>query len=288
MRRKMEIQAPAKINLSLQVVGKRADGYHDLRTLMCCVGLYDTLELSLGGGRNLIVCSQAGVPCDQSNLALKAGLRFNQILANQTHIDPPSICVHLTKRIPVGAGMGGGSSDAAAVLNALNHHHGYPLSRSRLLALALELGADVPFFIDGRPALARGVGERLEPCPSLPSWKVVVVYPGFGISTAEVFKNLKLGLTRCEKPLTYLPFKYGKFDIERHLFNDLEQVVANQFPIIQEIKKGLLNQGAKGASMTGSGSAVFGLFADAATAERAAAVLARRDQWRVYATELLA
>ncbi len=283
----MKIQAPAKINLFLQVVGKRADGYHDLRTLVCCLGIYDTLVLRVGGRQNEMICSHADVPADESNLALQAVLRFNQILADETDIPPQYLSIHLTKRIPVGAGMGGGSSDAAAVLNALNHYHGNSLSRAKLYTLALELGADVPFFIDGKPSLATGVGERLEPYPHLPRYKVVVVYPGFGISTAEVFKNLNLGLTKCEKQLRYFPFKHGKFDIDRHLCNDLEWVAADRFPIIYEIKKGLLNRGALGALMTGSGSAVFGLFDDTKGANRAATAMAQHTGWQAYATELL-
>ena len=283
---RMDIIAPAKINLFLHVVGKRADGYHELRTLMCCIGLHDSLVLQVGTAQNRLTSNNPDIPSDNRNLALKAVLAFNRKLAEQTARHAHNVSIELFKRIPVGAGLGGGSSDAAAVLNALNAHYGQPLDRPALYALALSLGADVPFFIDRRPAIATGVGERLEPYSHLPSWSVVVVYPDFGISTAEVFAGLTLGLTKCEKQLRYFPFKYGKFDIGRHLCNDLENVAARRFPVINTIKKELLQQGAMGALMTGSGSAVFGLFADPEAARRAGVSLSDHADWKVFVTAL--
>ncbi len=282
----MQTSARAKINLFLQVLGRRDDGYHELRTLMCCIGLHDTLTLRLGVPANRIVCSNPAIPQDETNLALKAALVYNRALAEQTAVIPQKVSIELVKRIPAGAGLGGGSSDAAAVLRALNRYYHNPLSQKKLLALALSLGADVPFFIEGRPAIATGIGEHLEPYCGLPCWGVVVVYPGFGLSTAEVFKNHNLRLTKCEKQLRYFPFKYGKFDIVRHLCNDLETVAAHRFPVIETIKKELLNQGAMGSLMTGSGSAVFGLFSDPEAAHRAGDALADKTDWQIYATEL--
>jgi 4-diphosphocytidyl-2-C-methyl-D-erythritol kinase len=282
----MKISAPAKINLFLQVLGRRDDGYHELRTLMCCVGLHDTLILRMGTTHNTLTCSDPRIPCDENNLALKAVLLFNRALAAETSIAPLNVSIELIKRIPSGAGLGGGSSDAAAVLNHLNRHYHHPLSDSKLHTLALRLGADVPFFIHGRPAIATGIGEHLEPYAGLPPLGVLLVFPGFGVSTAEVFKNLNLGLTKCEKQLRYFPFKYGKFDIVRHLCNDLETVAVHRFPIIETIKKELLNQGAMGSLMTGSGSAVFGLFSDLQAARRAGDALMGNADWQVFATEL--
>jgi 4-diphosphocytidyl-2-C-methyl-D-erythritol kinase len=282
----MKVSAPAKINLFLQVTGRRDDGYHELRTLMCCVGLHDTLVFRMGTPGNSLTCSAPGIPCDGSNLALKAVLLFNRTLAADTAIAPLNVSIELIKRIPAGAGLGGGSSDAAAVLKHLNRYYNHPLSDEKLHALALSLGADVPFFIHGRPAIATGIGELLEPYDGLSPWGVVVVFPGFGISTAEVFKNLNLGLTKCEKQLRYFPFKYGKFDIAGQLCNDLETVAAHRFPIIETIKKELLNQGAMGSLMTGSGSAVFGLFSDFQAARRAGDALAGNADWQIFATEL--
>lgn len=283
----MEIQAPAKINLFLRVVGRRSDGYHELETLMCCIGLYDTLLLQMGSDQNILTCSNPDLPCDETNLAFKAVLSFNEALKADTEIAPLNLSIHLTKRIPAGAGLGGGSSDAAAVLKGLNHYYESPFSRERLMEMALNIGADVPFFVDGKPAIATGVGEVLSPYCRLRPWGVIVVYPGFGLSTAEVFKNLNLGLTKCEKQLRYLLFKQGRHNMIRHLFNDLESVAVHQYPVIGRIKKELLNQGATGALMTGSGSAVFGLFTNIQTARRAANAMKKPAPWQVYVTQLV-
>jgi 4-diphosphocytidyl-2-C-methyl-D-erythritol kinase len=283
----MEIQAPAKINLFLRVVGRRSDGYHDLQTLMCCIGLYDTLQIDVGADQNALLCSHPDLPCDETNLALRAAMAFNGALSAQRQILPENVSIHLTKRIPTGAGLGGGSSDAAAVLKSLNGHYGHPFSRDRLLDMALDLGADVPFFIDGTPAIATGVGEVLTPYSQLPSWWIVVVFPGFGISTSEVFKNFNLALTKCKKQLRYFPFSQGKVDMARYLWNDLETVAIQQFPILGDIKKELLNQGAIGALMTGSGSAVFGLFADRQGAQMASDGMVKSARWQVFTTRLL-
>lgn len=283
----MEIHAPAKINLFLHVVGCRSDGYHELQTLMCCVGLHDTMSLHMGGDQCSIICSHPDMPCDETNLALKAALVFNEALKAEAELEPSNLTIQLTKRIPAGAGLGGGSSDAAAVLNRLNRHYALPFSRRRLMAMALNIGADVPFFIDGRPAIATGVGEVLSPCTGLSPWGVVIVYPGFEISTAQVFKNLNLGLTNHKKQLSYSPFKQGKFDAALHLSNDLESVAAHDFPVIKDIKKELLNQGSIGSLMTGSGSAVFGLFPDMPSARKAANTMRKSAQWQVYVTQLV-
>jgi 4-diphosphocytidyl-2-C-methyl-D-erythritol kinase len=282
----MEIRAPAKINLFLEVLHRRGDGYHELRTLMCCIGLYDTLEVSLGGRVDRIRCDHPDVPDDESNLAMKAAQLFNRALSGQTGIEPKHVTIELTKRIPAGAGLGGGSSDAAAVLNVLNDAYAQPFNRSQLLKLALALGADVPFFIFRQPALAGGIGEQLERFDGLSPWGVVVVYPGFGISTAQVFENLNLGLTNYKKKNRYFLFDQGRFDPSRHLVNDLEAVAIKRFPLLGKIKKDLLNQGAIGSLMTGSGSAVFGLFADDSAAQEAAARMRGHSGWKIFATGL--
>jgi len=283
----LELLAPAKINLFLHVIGRRPDGYHELRSLMCCIDLYDRLLLQFGTSHNEIVCMHADVPEDETNLAIKAVVLFNQALRTETLHRPVNVSVVLTKGIPVGAGLGGGSSDAAAVLKGLNQHHGFPFGDVRMQALALELGADVPFFIQGRPALAAGIGEQLTPCTGLAAMDVVVVYPGFGFSTARVFNNLNLALTKSKKKLRYFPFNKGTFSATHHLRNDLEAGVGDQFPVIENIKVALLEQGALGSLMTGSGSAVFGLFADRVGALKAKAALDRHGDWQVFATRLL-
>jgi 4-diphosphocytidyl-2-C-methyl-D-erythritol kinase len=283
----IELLAPAKINLFLYVLGRRIDGYHELFSLMCCISLYDRLVLKAGEPQNEIICSHPGLPCDASNLALKALLAFNQSLRRDTEIIPRMISIRLTKHIPVGAGLGGGSSDAAAVLNGLNRFYGRPFGRDRLLEMALGLGADVPFFIDQRPALAEGIGERLTPYHRLPPLWTVLVYPGFALSTAQVFKNLNLALTKSKKKLRNFPFNNGNFSAPHHLHNDLEAGVGDRFPVIQQIKQELLALGAIGSLMTGSGSGVYGLFAEEAVAQEAKAALGELPERQVFAARLL-
>ncbi|RJQ76227.1 MAG: 4-(cytidine 5'-diphospho)-2-C-methyl-D-erythritol kinase [Desulfobacteraceae bacterium] len=283
---RIELLAPAKINLFLHVLGRRDDGYHELCSLMCGVSLYDHLVLK-PGTRNEMVCSHPGLPCDSSNLAFKALLAFNRDLRAAAAVTPRPISIHLTKHIPIGAGLGGGSSDAAAVLKGLNRFYGGPFDHDRLHALAVRLGADVPFFIDQRPALAEGIGERLTPYSGLPALWTVLVYPGFGLSTAAVFKNLNLALTKSKKKLRKLPFKNGNFSAPQHLRNDLEAGVGERLPVIQKIKEELVALGAIGSLMTGSGSVVYGLFPDAAGANKAKEALDGASERQVFVARLL-
>jgi 4-diphosphocytidyl-2-C-methyl-D-erythritol kinase len=279
--------APAKINLFLHVVGRRADGYHDLYSLMCCVSLYDRLVLTPEAPHDRIECDRLDLPCDETNLAFKALRVYNEALVRHTAVSPAQFHIHLFKKIPMGAGLGGGSSDAAAVLKALNAYYGHPLSRVQLHTLALHLGADVPFFIDGTPAIAEGVGERLTPCPNLPPLWAVLIYPDFCLSTAKIFKNLKLGLTKFKKKLRYFPFKNVFFSVPHHLHNDLEAAVGDCFPVIEALKQELMCQGAIGALMTGSGSTVYGLFANVEAAEKAQIALGQSNGRQVFVGRLL-
>ena len=283
----MELKAPAKVNLFLKVVGRRSDGYHELYSLMSCVGIYDQIVLTFGAGTTGIECSAGDLPCDRTNIALAAALNFQQALEQSGRGKPESVFIHLNKTIPIGAGMGGGSSNAASVLKGLNTHHGHPFQQHELMALALELGADVPFFIDARPAIAQGIGEKLTPYHGLPATDMVIVYPGVGISTAEVFQNLNLRLTKRQKENRNFPFENGDFNVPEHLSNDLEPVACRFYPIIGDIKSALLNAGAKGAMMTGSGSAVFGLFDSTTIARQAGRILQKNEQFQVFVTRLL-
>jgi 4-diphosphocytidyl-2-C-methyl-D-erythritol kinase len=193
----------------------------------------------------------------------------------------------LIKHIPVGAGLGGGSSDAAAILACLNRCYNNPFARHRLLRMAADLGADVPFFIDAKPAFVQGFGDRLSPYHGLNPMGIVLVYPGFGISTRWAFANFTLRLTKCEKKIRNFPFKNGAFCVARHLSNDLESVVLKQYPVIARIKDQLLQLGAMGALMSGSGSSVFGLFADKAAAQKAVVNFETRNSWQVFAAEII-
>ena len=190
----MNILSPAKINLFLQVTGKRPDGYHALFSLMCCVNLFDKISLQFDADKIEIDSSHPQMPRDDANLAYKAADLFFK-----TSKITAGVKVSIQKNIPVAAGLGGGSSNAASVLLGLNDHYGQPLSRHQLITLGLKLGADVPFLLHQKPALASGVGEKLEAYTAWLPDIVVIVYPGFAVSTAAVFQNLNLRLTNCKK-----------------------------------------------------------------------------------------
>ena len=278
----MKILSPAKINLFLQVTGKRPDGYHELFSLMCGVSLFDTITLQFGGKKIALESSHPQIPLDETNLACRAAALFFKNMGSNDGVK-----IILDKSIPVAAGLGGGSSNAASVLKGLNHHYGHPFSREQLMSMGLGLGADVPFFLFEKPALVTGIGEQLEAYPEVLPYHVILVNPGFKVSTAEVFQNLNLRLTKCKKKITKTSLMKTGYDISRHLANDLEAVTVSKFPQLDAIKVLLLEQGAMGALMSGSGPTVFGLFSDAKTAGRAMPAVARNSRWKVYCAAII-
>ncbi len=276
----MKILSPAKVNLFLHVLGKRPDGYHDIATLLCCVGIYDTLHVNLGNGSSSLTCTDPEIPCDEKNHALKASILFLKKLKKNIGIK-----IHIEKNIPSGAGLGGGSSNAASVLSALNSCFGNPFSMEEMISMGLEIGADVPFFLFKKPAFATGIGDKLEEYPLKLPYKVLIVYPGFGVSTADVYKKLNLRLTNCKKKLKSLSLK-REFDAQL-LHNDLEHVTASMYPEIYKVKKAISKQGAAGVLMSGSGSSVFGLFPNIDKATKAGKALSPNKGWRVFVADLL-
>ena len=278
----MKIFSPAKINLFLQVLGKRPDGYHDLMSLMCCIGLYDTVSLTFGVKKIAVSCHHPGVPEDDKNLAFGAAHLFLKTLKKNEGVK-----IIIQKRIPVAAGLGGGSSNAAAVFLGLNRYYGYPFSTEELMSMGLSIGADVPFFIFQKPAIASGIGEKLEAYQNLKNLKILLVFPDFSVSTADVYKKLNLGLTKCKKKLKSFLLNEQRFDPRCHLCNDLEAVTASKYPVINTIKEALLNHGALGALMTGSGPTIFGLFSDSNAASRASQALFRIHKWETHLADMI-
>ncbi|MFP3999635.1 MAG: 4-(cytidine 5'-diphospho)-2-C-methyl-D-erythritol kinase [Desulfobacterales bacterium] len=284
----MQIKSPAKINLYLNVTGIRSDGYHELISLMCCIGLHDTVRFSFdcpGAAEELkVACDHPAVPLGSGNLAFGAAAAFFE----ETGISPGKLAISIKKQIPLGAGLGGGSSNAAAVLRGLNRHYENPVSTQRLMELGARLGADVPFFIFDRPAVATGIGEKLFPFYGLPAMPLIVIYPGRPLSTACVYKNLNLALTNPEKINKKFTFRPGWVaDVSSHLFNALEPAAMEICPEIGEAKEALLACGADGALMSGSGSSVFGIFTDKRRAESAYSKLSGNSRWQVTLTQLL-
>lgn len=283
----LDLLSPAKINLFLSITGKRSDGYHLLFTLMASIKLFDQLSVNPRASEFKIVCSHPQVPSDESNIALKAARVFTEAYCARGKEPLGAVAIHLEKQIPVGAGLGGGSSNAASVLLGLNQFYGRPLDLDTLARLGLKLGADVPFFLYDKPAIARGIGEVIEGYSEIRPYKVLLIYPGFAISTATIYKNINLRLTKCKKKINYSSFKNEKFSPYQHLCNDLEDVAIALYPELSEIKEMVMRLGACGALMSGSGSSIFGLFDDVEVAQKAYNILCCKKRWQIYLTDLL-
>jgi len=277
----LTIEAPAKVNYRLDVLRKRPDGYHELRMVMQRIDLCDSIEITLSGDPGIrVACGREGVPDGPGNIAWRAADLLLKLAERQ-----PGIDIRITKRIPVAAGMGGGSSDGAAVLMGVNELLGLGLSDQRLMEIGVTLGADVPFFIFKRTALAEGIGERLSPIERVPTAWLAIVNPNIHVSTAWVYQNLQLtsGLNENIIPRLY----ESVADICAILSNDLELVTVKRHPIIAVIKEQLLRAGACGALMSGSGPTVFGVFESEAAARLAASDLARNTGWFTAAVKTL-
>jgi 4-diphosphocytidyl-2-C-methyl-D-erythritol kinase len=227
-------------------------------------------------------CSDPSLAADETNLAFRAARCFLEAVGRKRGCD-----IRLAKRIPIAAGLGGGSSNAASVLLGLNYLHGHRLPREELMRIGRSLGADVPFFIFQSPALACGIGDELEAYQGLSPWQVLIVCPPFPVSTRMVYQNLNLQLTNCQKQPTKAHLKQTAFNPSLHLYNDLEAVTLALHPELVGIKDDLRAQGAVGALMSGSGPSVFGLFPNAAAACCAAAALPPDRGWRQFSAGLL-
>jgi 4-diphosphocytidyl-2-C-methyl-D-erythritol kinase len=269
----VKIRAPAKINLGLRVVGKRADGYHLLDTIMVAVSLYDEIDIRKirTASKNpasdeliKISCDHPDVPLAEENIVYRAA----QLILKKSRRAQP-ISIRIKKNIPVGAGLGGGSSDAAATLVGLNRLFKLRLSLAMLKKMALSLGADVPFFIQARPARAQGIGERLRALRGLPRFWSVIIYPGFPVSTAWVYGNLGAKLTKPIVNTSITPSLKSLDGLTRRLENDLEGVTLKRYPEIGVLKQKLLHEGALRVLMSGSGSSVFGIFVSKQSAAKA-------------------
>ncbi len=267
----LRVQAHAKINLYLDVVGKRLDGYHEIETIFHSIGLHDDLYLRKRADRQITVhCEHPHVPCDPRNLAYRAAKLLLENIPDLSGVD-----ITILKRIPVAAGLGGGSADAAAVLCGLNTLFNLELAQGELMQFGVQLGADVPFCILGGAALGRGVGEILTPLPPLHDAWVLLANPGLEISTAWVYQHLNLSLTPLKKNVTILTrcLRNGEFSsLARHLYNGLEVPVLSKYPVVKEIKAKLHNcPGSCGVLMSGSGATVFAFMQSQAEANLAAA-----------------
>ncbi|MBI2926360.1 MAG: 4-(cytidine 5'-diphospho)-2-C-methyl-D-erythritol kinase [Verrucomicrobia bacterium] len=267
-------QSPCKVNLLLNILGQRPDGFHELETVLQPVPLWDVLEFTRAGPGIGLTCSNPALPLDATNLVHRAAAAFLQA----ARIDE-GVQIHLEKKIPLAAGLGGGSGNAATTLRALNDLFDRPLSAEQLHALATELGSDVPFFLQDKPALGTGRGERitpLEPFAALRGAVMLLIHPGFGIAAAWAYQQLasfpsalKGQPGRALKLISLLQAD-DLAAAGQSFYNSLEAPALNKYPVLALYQEFLRAQGAAATLMSGSGSTTFALFKSQAAAEEAA------------------
>jgi 4-diphosphocytidyl-2-C-methyl-D-erythritol kinase len=269
--------SPAKINLYLRILRRRQDGYHDIASLMQQISLCDEMTFRPSGKGIRVSCPDGTLPENEENIVYRAAEAFfRQALSTSRGID-----ITLRKKIPIAAGLGGGSSNAATTLVALNDLFGCPCTKEELMAIGVTLGADVPFFIFSKTAWAFGIGECLQAVEAIPPFSLLLVNPGFGLSTKLIYQNLNLTLTN--ETIHYsIPRFSTVHDVAKGLFNDLETVSIGMHPVLADIKDRLMENGAMGALMSGSGPTVFGIFEQEKQAVVAEKALAGMNVWSVF------
>lgn len=261
----ISFKAPAKINLFLEILGKRNDGYHEIETIMQEIDLADNLQFEEIQEGVELECSDKNIPLNQDNLVCKAA----NLILKECGIKK-GVLINLEKKIPVGAGLGGGSSDAAATLKALNLLWNVGLSDGELMEFAAKLGSDIPFFIKGGTSLCGGRGEKISPVEVRGKMHYLVLFPHVHISTETIYKNLKIDLTKKRKDVSFFldALKFSEIaGIGKLLFNRLEEVVFTTYPDLLKVQSSLKIFDFCGLSISGSGSAFFGLCNDRHQAE---------------------
>jgi len=282
----ISVRAHAKINLDLRVLGMRPDGFHELRTVFQTISVHDTLTCVPREGPFAIDCATAGVPLDGSNLIWRAAAALWRALRRRGPMR--DIVVRLEKRIPLQAGLGGGSADAAAALVGLAAAWRVPLRPAQMIDVAATIGADVPFFLTGGTALGLGRGDEIYPLADMPRHWIVLLVPGFGVSTSEAYgwwdAEREVARGSVVREPQYVPGPWPSRSAQ--MINDLETPIARHHPEIDQMKGALRRAGAVAAAMSGSGSAVFGLFQQRGEASAAVRTLSASG-WRVVLTESL-
>jgi 4-diphosphocytidyl-2-C-methyl-D-erythritol kinase len=279
----LRIRSFAKINLALSVLGRRTDGYHDIETIFQSIDLADELEFLPASKLDLTCENFQDVP-KEDNLVWKAAM----LLASQLR-KTQGAHITLRKTIPSGAGLGGGSSNAAAALLGLRRFWNLDVSDAQLFSIASELGSDVPFFLNGGTALGTGRGERIAALPDPPAEYLVVIFPGIHVSTAEAYRSLNLGLTSRitdHRIQRFCGLVHSNKRCRAEIFNDFEASILPAYPAIEEAKCFLKDRGAVATLLSGSGSSVFGFFSDGESAF-AAARDSTRAAWRVFPARTL-
>lgn len=278
----------AKINWTLRVLGRRADGFHELRTIFQTITLQDRLTFTARNDNHLqLSCDSPLIPVDESNLILRAALALRQ-----RHQPNKGASIHLEKVIPVEGGLGGGSSNAAIALIGLAHLWRIETNKQELTEIGAGLGADIPFFFTGGTALGTGLGTQVRPIKEVATRRLLIIKPEARVSTAEAYKSLRAAaLTKADSAIILSISRADEQFTDSHpnaLHNDFEPVVFQQKPEIERARNALLEAGAEGALLAGSGSSVFGVFENQETQERALEWLKEEKAWRVFECATLA
>jgi 4-diphosphocytidyl-2-C-methyl-D-erythritol kinase len=277
----IELLSPAKVNLRLEVLRRRGDGYHEIRTILQRISLSDRLRISLKREKGIsVITDSPSLPVDEGNLAYRAASSLLEEAEASVGVE-----VHIQKRIPISSGLGGGSSNAASTLMGLNRILKLNFSKGRLMEIGARIGADIPFFMLERTAMATGIGEKLEPLEIRPPIWLVLVNPGWEVSTRWAYEELNFTLTKRPIHIKLPPFFSDIGQVAHILHNDLESVTISAYPEIDGMKEELLSQGAVGSLMTGSGPTVFGLFPynnEAESAYRKLNAKYGERRWTVY------
>ena len=283
---KLVYKTPAKINLGLYVIAKRPDGYHEVETLLQMVSLYDEVELETINANIELDCNHPGVPSDSSNLAAKAAILLKEVFPERKDL---GCRIKLKKNIPVGAGLGGGSGNAAGILWGLNVLWDLKMDRQGLMKLAAKLGSDVPFFLCSPLAQATGRGEKVEFLQPAKKMNVMLVFPRISIAASTAYSGNNLKLTSGRNNISMLKknlSRHGCAGLGKLLHNDLEPVVLKDFPDVRELKEKLESFNPEGVLLSGSGSTVFAIFANADEAKQAQTAC-KGANWDTFLTETI-
>lgn len=282
----LKLKAPGKVNLRLDVLGRRPDGYHDLRMLNSMVNVFDEIDIDIVDRGITVICEDdPQVPSGEDNIVYRAAKEIMAYSNKNVGVE-----IRIKKRIPSSAGMGGGSSNAASVILGLNQMLRINLSVEKLMKIGLRFGADIPFFLSGAAAaFATGIGENVAKIKKLPKMPMVIVTPNLSVATKAIYEKYQSNGNGRGKSEEEIPKEFTtKKAVIKFLNNDLESVTTKQFPIVSEIKELLVKYGAMAAQMTGSGPSVFGIFPDKDKADKAVKKLSSKveeHQWKVFLAE---
>lgn len=274
--KRIKIKAFAKINLGLRVLDKRENGYHNIETVLQTISLFDQLDISIGNASIVVTSDNPGLPQDETNLCYKASKIFLEESGHKRGVH-----INLQKNIPISAGLGGGSSDAASVLTGLNILFSFPFKKNEIRKMAINIGSDIPFFIDGGTAFVTGRGEIIKPIKPGPFLNYLVVFPGFGIDTKWAYDKINF-LTKRENYIKVLNCNFDVEDIKNNkmlLKNDFEEVMLREYAKLREVRRFLIQNGAASVSLSGSGSSIYGIFDDMKKMDRACTNLAEEGYW---------